>query len=278
MASAVDILKWSLSLGRTPQNFLGAKWLRRFLDRAPNDRKRVWALRLLSLSPHYFINPDDSKFKGLRGDQYLEKACQVIADSRRLIYDRIVAQHTNPEDVVMDYGCGPGFLSSAIAPNVHSVYGCDISDGALACARVLNAAPNLDYLVADNEGLAHIPDGGVDLVVSFAMVQHLTAATLDHVLSVWQKKLKPGGKLLLHIQLIDDVWKTEDEWKSDRSLKGRVKFRYGLHCFGRTEETYRQAVADHGFGDIETMPVSDLIPTTDFDDVGSQHLLIARKS
>src|SRR5690349_19147085 len=141
MATAVDILKWSLSLGRTPQSFLGAKWLRRILDRAPQNKKRIWALRLLSLSPHYFINPDDPKFRGLRGDEYLEKAFQVGVESRQLIYDRIVKPHANPEDVVMDYGCGPGFLSRAIAPHVRQVYGCDISDGALACARVLNSAP-----------------------------------------------------------------------------------------------------------------------------------------
>lgn len=277
MATAVDILKWSLSLGRTPQSFLGAKWLRRILDRAPQDKKRVWALRLLSLSPHYFINPDDPKFKGLRGDQYLEKAFKVGVESRQLIYDRVVKPHANPEDIVMDYGCGPGFLSGSIAPHVKHVYGCDISDGALACARVLNGAPNLEYIVANDEGLNRIPDGGVDLVVSFAVVQHLTGEVLDHVIGVWQRKLKRGGKLLLHIQLVDDIWKTEDEWKTDRSIKGRVKFRYGLHCFGRTEETYRQAVESHGFGDINTMPIADLVPSSDFDDIGSQHLLIARK-
>jgi cyclopropane fatty-acyl-phospholipid synthase-like methyltransferase len=131
--------------------------------------------------------------------------------------------------------------------------------------------------VADSEGLSRIPDGGVDLLVSFALVQHLTAEVLDHVLSVWQKKLRSGGKLVLHVQLIDDVWKTEDDWKSDRSVKGRIKYRYGLHCFGRTEETYRHAVEKHGFDDINVKLVSDLVPSADFDDIGSQHLLTAIK-
>src|SRR4029079_16537731 len=129
----------------------------------------------LSLSPHYFINPDAPEFKGLSGDSYLEKAFQLGVESRQHIYDLVVKPHLNPGDMVMDYGCGPGFLSRAIAPNVRRVYSCDISDGALACARVLNSAPKLEYVVADSEGLSRIPDGGVDLVVSFALVQHLTA-------------------------------------------------------------------------------------------------------
>jgi SAM-dependent methyltransferase len=278
MATALDIVKWSLLLGRSPQSFLGAKWLRRLLDRAPKDKKRVWALRLLSLSPHYFINPGDPQFEGLTGDAYLEKAFQVGVESRAHIYDLLVKPHLEPNDIVMDYGCGPGFLSRAIAPNAKHVYACDISDGALACARVLNHAPNLEYVVADSEGLSRIPDGGVDLVVSFALVQHLTAEVLDHVLGVWEKKLKAGGKLLLHVQLIDDVWKTEDEWKTDRSVKGRIKYRYGLHCFGRTEEEYRRALEKHGFGDINMTLVSNLVPSANFDDIGSQHLITARKN
>jgi cyclopropane fatty-acyl-phospholipid synthase-like methyltransferase len=122
-----------------------------------------------------------------------------------------------------------------------------------------------------------ITDGRVDAVVSFAVVQHLTTDTFEHVLSVWQRKLKPGGKLILHVQLIGGLWKTEDDWRSDRSIKGRLKFRYGLHCFGRTEETYRQAVSQYGFDDIKMTAVADLVPSADFDDVGSQHLLTARK-
>lgn len=277
MATALDIVKWSLLLGRSPQSFLGAKWLRRLLNRAPQNKKRVWALRLLSLSPHYFINPGDPQFIGLTGDAYLEKAFQVGVESRQHIYDLLVKPHVDPTDIVMDYGCGPGFLSRAIAPNVRHVYSCDISDGALACARVLNSAPNLDYVVADSEGLKVIPDGGVDLVVSFALVQHLTAEVLDHVMSIWQKKLRAGGKLLLHVQLIDDVWKTEDDWKSDRSVKGRIKYRYGLHCFGRTEDEYRQALKKHDFSDISVKLVSDLVPSAEFDDIGSQHLITATK-
>lgn len=272
-----DIAKWGLTLGSEPQNFLGAKWVKKVLDRAPASRKHIWALRLLSLSPHYFINPDAPEYKGMKTDEYLEKVFQVCADSRVKIYDQILKGRFQQNDTVLDYGCGPGFLAKAVSPHVAKIYACDISTGALACAKVLNAAANLEYVVADADGLGRIEDESLDAVFSFAMVQHLSDEVFEMVLENCRRKLKPGGRLILHIQMIDDVWRTEDAWKKDSSVKGKLKFRYGLHCFGRTEETHRELIAKHGFGDIGVENLSDIV-TENFDDVCSQSLLTATKS
>src|SRR4051795_9316027 len=121
----IDIVKATISLGQSPQTFLGAKWIRAIMKRAPEHRKRVWALRLLWLSPHYFIDPENPEFRGLKGDAYLEKALDVGRVSRKRIFDQIVKPYVTSDDVVIDYGCGPGFLSLALASNVRQVYGCD---------------------------------------------------------------------------------------------------------------------------------------------------------
>lgn len=277
MRRIIDIAKWGLTLGREPQNFLGAKWIKTLLDRSPKSKKRIWALRLLSLSPHYFINPDAPEYKGLKTDEYLEKVFQICLDSRVKIYDQILKGRFRPDDVVIDYGCGPGFLAIAVAPHVKKIYGCDISNGALACAKVLNKAPNAEYVTADAEGLRQIEDESVDAIFSFAMVQHLSDEIFEMVLENCRRKLKPGGRLILHIQMIDAMWRTEDDWKNDASVQGRLKFRYGLHCFGRTEAAHREIVAKHGFGDIKVENLADMV-TENFDDVCSQSLLTATKS
>lgn len=276
MNKLFNIVKWGATLGSSPQNFLGAKWVRRMLDRAKPEKKHVWALRLLSLSPHYFLNPDDPKYQGLSNDEYLEQVFQESLASRRKIFDHILKERLEPSDVVIDYGCGPGFLAVETSKHVKHLYAIDISEGALACAEVLNNNENLNYVVANEAGFASIPDESVDAIYSFAMIQHIADDIYDIVLENCRKKLKPGGKLILHIQLLNGNWRSEEEWRNDTSISGKLKFKYGLHCFGRSEEAHAERLVKHGFTNPTIFPVVELIEE-DFDDVGSQHLLISSK-
>ena len=274
MSRVLDIMKWGSTLGGGEQNFLGARWVTTLLKLSPSSRRRQYALKLLSLSPHYFIDRDDPSNAGLTESEYFEAAFAQCRDSREKIYDQMVSSEIKKSDVVIDYGCGPGFLARVLARNARSVYAFDISAGALACARVLNNEENLTYLTADDAGLAKVENGGVDVVVSIAMVQHLSTAVYNAVMGNIAAKLKPGGKLILHVQLPDAVWRTEEQWRSDKSVAGRIKYRYGLHCFARSEAEHRQVVEDHGFTDVQIVPVASLVDER-FDDVCEQHLLTA---
>lgn len=274
----IDIAKWRLSAGRGQQTFLGAGWIKRFLDRT-NDpaKKRKWALRLLSLSPHYFINSDAPKFQGMPFDEYLEETFQDGVRSREIIFAEVFEGRFLPEDVALDYGCGPGFVAGRVAPHVKKLFACDISEGALACARVLNAAPNLEYVLADSEEFeAKIADASLDVVVSYAMVQHLSDEIFEHVLSVCQRKLKCGGRLLLHIQLPDESWRTEKEWRDDKSLEGRLKLRYGLHCFSRTADEHFDLIKQHRFDNLELTHLGPILSDNPAE-AASQALITAVK-
>jgi SAM-dependent methyltransferase len=276
MAKAKDILKFTLSLGSEPQNFLGAKWIVPFLRRVPASKKRKWALRILNLSPHYFIDGDNPEFKDMSLDEYLEKSFEIIAATRDKLYETLFREHLKPEFDILEYGCGPGFVAKAVSPYVRTMNACDISPGVLACAAIVNQADNINYLRADEEGLAAIADGSLDAVISFAVIQHVTNEVFEMILENCRCKLKTGGRVILHIQLADETWKSEDEWKADGSLKGRLKYKYGLHCFGRTLAEHEEFLKRHGFSVVATKDLSTLNEAGP-NDFESQYLLVGEK-
>ena len=271
-----NLIKWGITLGSGSQNFLGAGWVQIILNRTPKEKLRQRALQILSLSPHYFINGDSPEYAGMSNREYLESSFAGGRRSRKKIMDQILKGRIGADDTVLDYGCGPGFLAWAIAPHVKHVYAADISPGALACARILNPAPNVDYLTANQAGMATIVDESIDAVMSFAVLQHVSDEIYELIISSFWQKLKPGGRLILHIQLHDGIWKTEDEWRADRSVRGRLKLRYGLHCFGRSPDSHLGMIARSGFIDGRIESIADLV-TENFDDICSQHLLTASK-
>ena len=122
--------------------------------------------------------------------------------------------------------------------------------------------------------IADIGDATIDLVYSVAVAQHLTDSVLEHVLDTLRRKLKPAGRLLLHIVLDAEGWRTEEEWRRDVSIAGRLKLKYGLNCFTRSEKRVREMLEAAGFGSIVVQPMRDLCPEP-FDDVCTQHLVCA---
>ena len=277
MSRLIDVIKWGATLGSGEQNFLGARWIQTLLKRAPEAKRREYALKILSLSPHYFLDADDPKYNGYSRQRYLDEAFRTGREGRQRIYDEILKDRLSPDYIVIDYGCGPGFLARVLAQNVKHVYAFDISPGVLACARILNDEPNLEYVVADKNGFAAVADNSVDAVVSIAMVQHLSDEIFDLVLDKCARKLRLGGKLIMHVHLLEDGWKSEDEWKADTLVKGKIKYKYGLHCFGRTANELTAKVSSHGFAEIDIQPIAQMV-SEKFDDICSEHLLTAVKS
>ncbi len=273
MRKIFDLAKWTLTLGSGTQNFLGARWIEPFLAKVSEQKKRFWALRILSLSPHYFLDPDNPKYRQMSSAEYLEQMFRESADTRKDIFENLIKPNIEPSFAVMEYGCGPGFLAKETAGFAAKIYGCDISRGVLACARILNNAPNLTYVVADEKGLAEVGTESLDAIYSVAVIQHLSNDIFGRVLKNCEAKLKKGGKLILHIQLIDNVWKTEDHWKNDLSITGKMKLKYGLHCFGRTEKEHIDIIKNFKFRVVSITPLSIVAG----DEVSAQSLLIAEK-
>jgi SAM-dependent methyltransferase len=240
------------------QNFLGARWVAPVVRHTPARFRKNLAIRLLDLSPHYF---------------YAEREAEVDRNrrSRSQMVDDLLAPLLQPDMRVIDYGCGPGFWASAVVPKVGAVEAVDISTGVLACAEALNAAPNIEFETPVECGRRAEP---VDLVYSFAVVQHLPDATLMDVLAMLRRRLRPDGTMLLHFAMPDDDWRTEQEWNGDRSLTGRMKLRFGLNCFGRSACAMTDLLNHAGFADVRIEPLAGR--TNVEDDIALQHLAIVR--
>ena len=268
-----DLALTALTRGRDDQSFLDARWIAALLRRAPSRVRRRLALSILSLSPHYFYR--EPAYEGLSHADFTEREFERNLASRARLGRLILGPYLQPHHLVLDYGCGPGFLVRHVAGLVHTVYGVDISRGVLECARVINSAPNASFV--HTARMATIGDATIDLAYSVAVAQHLTDSVLARALESIRTKLKPGGRLLLHIVIDAEGWRTEEEWRRDVSIAGRLKLQYGLNCFTRSERRVRDMLETAGFSSIVVRPMRDICPTP-FDDVCTQHLVCATRA
>jgi cyclopropane fatty-acyl-phospholipid synthase-like methyltransferase len=244
------------------QNFLGARWVERAVTLSPVTIRERVALRLLSLSPHYFY------------DRNVHAEARRNLVSRQALADALVVPHLTSVSRVLDYGCGPGYMANAVAKNVDHVYAVDISRGVLACARVLNSGSNITYITPHELQKT----GKVDLAYSFAVVQHLRTERLIEMLNLVAAAIRQDGVLLLHFALPGPQgWRTEVEWVADRSALGRAKLRYGLNCFGRSADDMETLVARSGFTDVTTHSLNGSVIIPGEPDITRQHWLTARR-
>lgn len=246
------------------QNFLGAGWVEHLVDNSPIKVRERVALRLLSLSPHYFYDRD------------IRSEAERNRRSRQSLVDVLIAPYLNQSVRVLDYGCGPGYMAFAVAQRAEHVYAVDISRGVLACAKVLNGRPNITF--STPTGFGHDAEM-VDLAYSFAVVQHLRTELLLGMLGMIADRLRPNGVLLLHFAIPgQEGWRTEADWAADKSIGGRIKMRYALNCFGRSADEMETLVSSCGFTDVVVRPLAGSVSVPGDDDILHQHWLTARRA
>jgi len=274
MRKYLNVIMNILALGNEGQSFLGARWVERLLKLAPKKYKRQLALTALSWSPHYFYRKINPEYLHLSHSEFTEREFERNKSTREKLCSYVLLSHLNSTQVVLDYGCGPGFLANSVSKHVRTVYGIDLSRGVLECARILNSSSTITFLHTTQ--LSEIEDCSIDLVYSFAVIQHVTDSIFRKILTAMRSKLKEGGKFIIHIALDEDNWEREEDWRRDASLEGRLKWKYALNCFKRNEEDVRGMFESAGYTSIVIQPMKELCPEK-FDDVCTQHLICAVK-
>ncbi len=239
-----------------------------FLDRAgwmlqlsPADRKRPWALWILSLSPHYFIYQWTGRYRGKNRAEILNAESDRNTNSRRAICNGLLRGFLRNDMTVLDFGCGPGYLAKQVSQYVAKVRALDISRGTLDCARVINGAPNIEYIANGEPNLKIIQDSSIDFLYSIAVIQHLDKNTAASFLREFVRVLKPQATALCHFVATD----TEA-----RQSGPQMWFRLRATYYTRHE--MEEMASRAGFSKVSVVPVREISDIDD--DVGRQHVAV----
>jgi len=266
-------LFYVLMFGFTEQNFLGQPLIPLCLSVVPKRYKRNLALTFLGMSPHYFIYQWSNKYpSAMSHKDRLEAEHQRMLASRKKICEQILLPYLNPQMTVLDFGCGPGYLAQEVSKYVKKVLAVDISCGVIACAKELCNSENIFYYTNEGRSLSSL-FSNINLVYTFATVQHLSEELFELVLREIFRILKPQGKVLCHVALIDACHNGLAYAKT--TIFKRFQKRFALRMISRTLDDVKLRIKRSGFNDPVIMPLKQICDIED--DIGRQHIFIFSK-
>ncbi len=113
---------------------------------------------------------------------------------------RSVMEHVNRIGIpvgsqrALDFGCGVGRLTHALADHFKEVWGVDISAGMIDLAEKYNLRPDrCRFLVNEREDLRDFPDQYFDLIYSNIVFQHIPPRLTYGYLREFLRLVKPNG-------------------------------------------------------------------------------------
>jgi ubiquinone/menaquinone biosynthesis C-methylase UbiE len=168
------------------------------------DRHRQQWEALGTEDPYWAVLSDPEK-KGGKWDKSdffqtgVEEICDLLAKISQLgIKPRL--------GLALDYGCGVGRLSRALASSFQKVLGVDISEAMLSEARSINAKySNLEFLRNNGESLTDVADETVDLIYSNLVLQHSPRKIQRLLIREFCRVLRPKGVLVFQTPSHQDL-------------------------------------------------------------------------
>lgn len=163
-----------------------------------SSHKKNWE-DLGEMDPYWAILSDSERQYGKWDvDKFLrtgEKEIQGLMElTGRLGYPK-------ERKVVLDFGCGIGRLTKALANYFEKCCGVDISEKMILKARELSRlVTNCEFLVNDHEHLGRFPDNRFDMIYSNIVLQHMPSRSIiKSYVSEFVRTLKPDGLLVFQL-------------------------------------------------------------------------------
>lgn len=114
--------------------------------------------------------------------------------------------------LALDFGCGAGRLSRALAAHFDRVVGIDVSASMIEAARALNGdVGNIEFRRNTSPRIEGVADASVDLVYSSMTLQHIPTRLAIGYVEEFFRVLAPGGVAVFQFVA-----------GADESLRGRV--------------------------------------------------------
>lgn len=122
------------------------------------------------------------------GQEHVEYINRLLAANQVCLGDR-----------VLDFGCGVGRLTQALAGQVRTLVGVDIAGSMVEAARRINAHPGrVSYEHYDGHVLP-FPDDSFDSAVTLIVLQHIPPAGQLSAMLELHRVVRPGGLLLFQV-------------------------------------------------------------------------------
>ena len=123
--------------------------------------------------------------------------------SKLALVDRILKPVRT--DKVIDVGCGSGVVADHIASTGAEVVGVDANRSAITFATQHFARTNLEFRVG-TAGDLRFDDGAFTKIVFMEVLEHLSVAEAEPVMTILRRLAAPGGRLLVTTPNYSGVW------------------------------------------------------------------------
>lgn len=162
------------------------------------SHRRDWQ-DLAELDPRWAIlSAADKQHGGWDLDEFLDTGRREIGALMEHV-ERLGLPHQRRR--ALDFGCGIGRLTRALAAHFEEAVGVDIAEGMVEQARTTNAdVPGCRFVVNVDERLPAFADGEFDLIYTTLVLQHLPSSELvASYLQEFVRVLARGGVLVFQL-------------------------------------------------------------------------------
>lgn len=167
-------------------------------------------------------------------------------------------------DRALDFGCGAGRLSQALAQHADEVIGLDVSAPMLETARSLDRSDGrCSFRLSADPDLRAFPDGSFDLVYTERVLQHLPRPVLETYLAEFVRVLRPGGVALLHCttrplwSVRGMIWRFAPSWLVRWAQRTVLHYPAPMRMTALPEDRLREIVTAAGGEVLDSVAVDE---------------------
>lgn len=150
------------------------------------------------VDPFWAILTDSDKKDGKWNiNDFFETGVKLIND----VLNQIVSMGIKvPKGKALDFGCGVGRLTQALAGHFDRVCGVDIAPSMIALAKEYNRyGDKCNYYLNSADNLKLFPDNSFDFIVSFITLQHMQSMYSKNYIKEFLRVLALHGLLIFQL-------------------------------------------------------------------------------